>query len=33
MNEDDFLRAVATAVQLAAPMAQLNVVFKQLSTK
>ena len=28
LNGDDFLRAVTMAMQLAAPMAQLNVVFK-----
>ena len=31
MNGNHFLRAETVAVQLAAPMAQLNVVFKQFS--
>ena len=33
MNEDDFLRAVTMVMQLAAPMAQLNMVFKHFSTQ
>ena len=33
MNEDDVLGAVTMAVQLAAPMAQINVVLEQFSTQ